>query len=38
MSLEPKIAEVTEFNLRDDIDLESWQKEQAADRVVEVPG
>ena len=38
MSLAPKIVEVTEFILRNDIDLETRLKEQAADRVVDIPG
>ena len=38
MSLAPKIVEVTEFILRNDIDLETWLNERAADRVVDIPG
>ena len=38
MSLEPKIVEVTEFVLRNDIDLETWLKERDTDNVVDIPG
>ena len=38
MSRAPKIVEVTEFILRNDIGLKTWLKEQAADGAVEIPG
>ena len=37
MSHAPKIVEVIEFILCNDIDLETWLKEQATDRVVDIP-
>ena len=36
MSHAPKIVEVIEFILCNDIDLETWLKEQATDRVVDI--
>ena len=38
MSLAPKIVEVTEFILRNDIELEARLKEEAVDNAVDIPG